>query len=315
MKKGQTCAAFVIYPEHNKYAWIITKIDKRLPGKQHKYQVRDEYYTDPKHELYIVDEKRVTPFPTINGKYRVGEKILAMWHDEQSNEWSTMLYVAVIIEKKGTNKLIIRYQGSDELIEIGVNYVAKFPPDFDLSVDNNDDETSEKEANDSNDPEEENPTTEKIEKDQINEKEVTEQEEDKKKETPEKKKDEEEQENNSTDIQEDHEHEQRRIRFMFNEPAPVEKMEIQCLKDEDFTELAGPPTPPVRMHTVKGTPLLDSLEDPELFSQEFYSHITGSGKLSAPKIKSTGKSFINQHSNIKCGRLSLILGEWSNSHT
>lgn len=318
MKKGQTCAACVVYPEHNKYAWIITKIDKKLSGKQHKYQVRDEYYTDPKHELYVVDEKRVTPFPIHNGKYKVGERILAMWHDEQTNEWSTMLYVAEIVEMKSSKRLLILYQGSDETVEIDVDHVTKFPPDFDLSNESFYDEPAEGEPTDNAHTDDDNAAADTADADQTTDKresESTEREEDRNFEKTENGSNEEDRTDDAQDISDDADQEQRRIHFLFKEPAPVEKLQIQCLNDKDFTDLAGPSAAPPRMTTVEGTPLLDSLSDPELFSQDFNSHITGSGRLSAPKIRSKGRSFLSPQTGIQCGRLSYILGEWSNTHS
>ncbi|KAH0787658.1 SGF29 tudor-like domain-containing protein [Histomonas meleagridis] len=284
LKNGQICAACVIYPELESYQWIVAKIEKKGVGK--KYVVRDEYPDDPKYEIYTVESNRITPFPSSSTDYKPGDKILALWHDEETNQWSTMFYTATVVEKKSANKLVILYKGSVEPTIIDTNKVTKFPPGFDLQTES---ETEE--------PPKETENTEKADA-------TTEANQDSTNSPKEK-----EEAEIQAKIHESQEN--RRINFMFNKPMQVEKTQIQCLKDEDFTELAGPKKEFKRMETQKGTPLLDSLEDPELFSQNYYTHITGSGRLSAPKSHLKGYSAFVNGTQGECGRLGMIFGEWS----
>ena len=275
LRVGQTCAACVKYANEDKYSWIITKVERKLSGG--KYVVRDESDPQEGFETYTVESNRIAPFPAPADDYQVGDRVLALWKDEEENEWTTMFFEARVVAIKSDKKLTIVYKGGEKF-DLGENKVTRLPPDFDLD--------SEETGN------EEEQSKEASEEEKVEEK--PEQEEVKPKMSP------------HTEALE-----RRRVQLMFNKPAPVEKRQIEGLTNDDFTSLAGPIHEPEVMRTEPGTPLLDSLCDPELFDQEQVAHVTGSGVVSIPERKSAPSHSVLLQGGVKCGRIGLILNEWT----
>ena len=130
---GQTCASCLYYPDCEAYAWVITRVEKKL-GKG-RYLVRDEFADDPKFDRYEVESNRITPFPYTNDKTKVGDHILAVWHDPQTNEYSTMLFEAIVEKTPQNNKITIRYKDSPATVTLDINLTTRFPYGFDLDTD------------------------------------------------------------------------------------------------------------------------------------------------------------------------------------
>lgn len=433
LKNGSNCAACVPYPETDADCWILTKVDKRLPGN--KYLVRDEYADDPKYETYTVDSSHITPFPsTLNEEYKKGETVLALWHDEDTNEWSTMFYNAEVADSSSNDPKMVQllYSGTDFVVDVEKNKIARLPANFTYTkVEENEDRTSttateepsednlqkpgsdkkgrfpkeESNAPDSISPsqavlntansEEATTNTDKTEpttEEKLNVKSqeettsnaesgevsaktedssvlpqnissptqastsgeieasepkanetVTDQtvatdsnETNENETTPENsiqtqsaddgsKSDDqasseksrrskpiskENSANNSEESIKPLTPEDRRVKFMFNKPKVVERPQFKCLTNEDFTELAGPKQELVRMDTKEGTPLLDFLQDSELFNQENLLHVTGSGVISVANVERGNEKSGLAEGRVPCGRLKRIINEW-----
>jgi hypothetical protein len=130
MLAGDRCAACVPDPERpNSTAWIITRIERVLPTGQ--FVVRDEYSqsADPDSGLYTVPSTRITQFPAVGQTYAPGDRVLARWCDEDSHEWSTMFYEAVIVSINGT-RLVVEFPGSASQAETEPSRVTRFPAGF-----------------------------------------------------------------------------------------------------------------------------------------------------------------------------------------
>jgi hypothetical protein len=288
LRIGQTCAACVSYSDTGTYSWIITKIEKKSAGN--KYIVRDEYAENSDYDTYTVESNRIAPFPAANEDYKAGERILALWHDDESNVWSTMFYEATVMVVLGDRKLSVLYKGSDAAIELDAHRITRFPPDFDLHEP--DPEPEEKEIPDS--PPAATPPAGSPRPSPLNT------------------------DDDTSEAQAGHQKmetlpasvEKRRILFMFSKPQEAERAEIEWLSNEDFTSLAGPEKEAERMRIEPGTPLLDSLADPDLFSQDVLTHVTGSGVLSVPGVEPPRAQSILLSGPVRCGRLGWILNEW-----
>ena len=83
---------------------------------------------NPKH--VSVESNKIAPFPYDITDYKPGDKILALWHDEESDLWTTVFYPATVVEKKNSNQLAILYEGSEKLVVIDTSKVTKFPHGF-----------------------------------------------------------------------------------------------------------------------------------------------------------------------------------------
>ena len=283
LRVGQTCAACVKYADTGTFSWIITKVERKLSGG--KYLVRDESDPQEGFETYTVESNRIAPFPAPpSDDYQVGDRVLALWKDDEDNVWTTEFFEARVVAIKADKKLTIVYKGSEKSTEFDLNEnkVTKIPPNFDLFS----------QSDTENEEEESKPVSEEEHPKEITEVQSTP---DEKPKIP-----------PHTEALE-----RRRIQLMFNKPAPVEKRQIQGLSNDDFTELAGPVHEPEVMRTEPGTPLLDSLGDPELFDQEQVAHVTGSGVVALPERRPAPSKSVLMSGNIKCGRLGWILNEWA----
>lgn len=133
LRTGQICAAFVPYQDEEKCDWIITRIEKSLPNGD--YVVKDEYSETQQFKHYTVKPNEVTHFPAINSAYVPGEKVLALWYDKDSREWSTMFYEATVLEVEGPKKIIISFTGSPDLrVQTDDQRLAKFPSDTEMQT-------------------------------------------------------------------------------------------------------------------------------------------------------------------------------------
>ncbi|KAK8896343.1 hypothetical protein M9Y10_014241 [Tritrichomonas musculus] len=107
----------------------------------------------------------------------------------------------------------------------------------------------------------------------------------------------------------DDESTERRVIFT-SSPLQMQAINVQKLTNEDFDKLLKPNVPIRRLKSVKGTPLLDFLNDPDLFP-EVNPHITTCGSLSLPNaIRAPDKESGLLNPNAHVGRISKILYEW-----
>lgn len=129
-RKSQICAACVQYGGQEKYAWIITRFERAIDDG--KYIVRDEYANHEQLKTYTVEPNRIIPFPIRDAVYEPGERILALWCDQETGEWTTKFYQAVVLKADRCAKLTIQYNESDTTVEIDHANVTKFPESCDL---------------------------------------------------------------------------------------------------------------------------------------------------------------------------------------
>jgi hypothetical protein len=307
MKVGSTCAACVEYSGQAGFSWIITRVEKKSTGN--KYVLRDEYAERPEFETYTVESNRIAPFPAQNEDYRVGERVLALWRDEDTNQWSTMLYRAEVKAVKSNSRLSLLYKGSDpsSIFDVELKQITKFPPDFDL----HDSDFNEAEAPDQPDTAAPSTATPPGGSDRTSgagtDDEVPDAAPRPAPQSP-------SPSPRAAAAEQTAAIEARRVAFMFSIPRPAEGSEITHLTNDDFAALAGPEREPELMRTEPGTPLLDALEDPELFSQERYSHVTGSGVIRLPSADGPPPQSRLLAGPIRCGRLGWILHEWRQPH-
>jgi hypothetical protein len=305
LRPGQTCAACVAYADSGSRSWILTKVDKKASGS--RYIVRDEYADDEQYETYVVEANKIAPFPTPNEEYKVGDRVLALWRDEESNEWSTMFYPADVVAIN-SHVVTLLYKGSESKITVDDTKITKFPEGYDFASDN-----EEPSADESSGPSDTAQSTELVEP-------VTEQKLPNPS-SPTNKTTGSSQTNTEDETAEPHTQvrkihpeiaamEKRRLTLMFNKPNQTERPMIQPLSNEDFTSLAGPVKEREPMRTEPGTPLLDYLNDPDLFVQEHFAHVAGSGVISVHICGGKGKSALLS-GPVKCGRLGLIFNEWN----
>ena len=330
LRNGQNCAACVYYSSTNEYSWIIAKVEKHQTNG--KYLVRDEEPDDANHALYVVNPNRITPYPTEDVKFNIGDEVLALWLNVQTNEWSTMFYPARITSVKSDMIVDVVYAEGDDPVQIETARLARFPLNFDQPqqiLDNNPNtsvtedsalstppESPQDQPNNSAPPENAPRSGHhtrggkghhRVEKVDRGTKEVK---------SDDMKSDKSKSPSpppaNLTNAQKKI-HETRKPVFIFNKPQQPEKQEIPALDDEKFNQLAGPRVEIPRMHAEKGTPLLDSLQDPMLFRQDA-PHETGSGFMFVEVKNQPNQNpgiFQDKNSKPQCGRLGRIFGEWS----
>lgn len=249
---GQACASCLYYPDCEAYAWVITRVEKKQ-GKG-RYLVHDEFADDPKCDHFVVDSNRITPFPYVGDKLEVGDHILAVWHDDETNEYSTMLYEAIVDQTPQNDKIKIHYKGSTNIISIDVNHTTRFPPGFDLVVDPKDTKKPRGTPEDKQSPQE-----------------------------------------------------KRRIKFAKTGIIDPPTLPIT---DEDITRLGGPRIPFHVDEAHFGTPLLNFLSNPQLFSLDS-PHLVTTGVIVAQRPKDTPRPSKILSGQLTNGRLAHIFNQWS----
>lgn len=324
------CAACVYYQngtDEPSYQWIKSKI---VSQKGNKYIVLDEEAEDKQKKKYTVESCRISPFPNVDQEYKIGEKVIALWFDDESGEWSTMFYLAKVVEPSSNGIVKLQYQETDSPREVDETKICKIPTDFDLADSSDQEEEEQVEAEEKKESE----TTE-VKEETEDKVEVEVKEEAPPTPPPQKspspsppppppasKTPQHSSQTNTEDETADvvtpppeprhpvQIEEQRRLHLFFNKPEQTERQPLKILDDEDFTNLAGPEKKIERMHTLPGTPLLNCLEDPELFTQERSTHMTGSGTLAIDRTIETNIESALLSGQVHCGRLGRILNEW-----
>jgi hypothetical protein len=129
LRPGQVCAACVPDAETNEPVWIITRIERRLASGS--YVVRDEDSQSPTFDHYTVSPNLITHYPATDENYIPGEKVLALWYDDESKLWSTMFYEAIVISAEAKTKIVIEFPGSSVQVQTDSSKLTRFPAPVD----------------------------------------------------------------------------------------------------------------------------------------------------------------------------------------
>jgi hypothetical protein len=293
----------VSYAGSGGFAWIITRIEKKSSGN--KYIVRDDYAEESEFDTYSVESNRIAPFPAPSEDFKIGDRVLALWKDEEAGEWSTMLYDAEITKISSDHRVTLLYRESDSPIDVDVNRITKYPLDFDLYHKMEEQRAEDKTPSIGSHATTSDSATEPLPVRDSHGGSTSDDGSEFQKGDGQVKK---------TLSAHTEDQEKRRLQFMFTKPAESKKPELQCLSNEDFGELAGPPKEIRRMRTEFGTPLLDRLADADLFVQNQITHVTGSGVISVPGIEPPKGSSALLRGPVRCGRLGWIMNEWRSPH-
>lgn len=101
----------------------------------------------------------------------------------------------------------------------------------------------------------------------------------------------------------------RHIEFTSN-PIETQTVNFKRITNEDFDRLMPPNIPIKRLHSVEGTPLLNFLNDTNLFT-DVNPHITTCGSLSIPNARrAIDRDSALMNPDVHVGRISRILYEW-----
>jgi hypothetical protein len=253
---GDVCAACVPWSKSEKPSWLVTRIESISPDGS--YRVRDEYPESDDAEIWDVQTTEIATFPAKPSQIQSGSKVLALWYDEDSNEWSTMFYEATVLEATGTN-ILIEFVGSSLPVQTDVSKLALLPEEIEI------DQMAPEEP-----PIEQTATS-------VEEPEV-----------------------------------QKKLIFSLA-PVATSDSHFEPISDEELSKLLPPVTPPRRVQSIEGTPLIDMLNDSDLFPADGF-HITVNGSLVVTNIADNEDVECGlMNPNIKVGRLTQILHEWRNS--
>jgi hypothetical protein len=277
-----SCAAYVPYSGTSSYLWIVGRIESK--AHEDKFIIRDEYPEDSNFQIYKIESRRVSPFPSPDESYSVGERILALWHDKEANVCSTVFYEASITGMPAKGKLKVIYKGSHTEIESATFQVTRFPMDFES--DYSEEETEQETEQEAQQEIEEPPAPSVSLQSEVK----------------------------AQDLKFYERLEKRRIAEMFGQPNKWHDPDFEVLQDGDFTSLGGNVREVKQTQAKEGTPLLDLVEDEERARMRGgwgLSHVTGTGILTVPRVKGEEGRSILLSENVKCGRLSRILHDWT----
>lgn len=320
---GQVCAACVPYMDGS--AWILTRIEQRLPSGD--FVVCDEYDESQQNLRYTVPANHVAEFPTARADFRAGERILALWYDEEGCEWSTMFYEAVVVDAGSDGKVLVEFAGSAVDVRIDASKIARFPGDFDMAIgapSAQSDAAPRNSAQRAHTDRSDRASEKRVangERESTNAKGRKRRERDERK-REERKREEQEREEREREEREREEREaeedvqrvnmQRRVYFVSSDAAQRDECAAAPagIADSDFCALLPRSNQIRRLHSREGTPLLDLLNDGELFPQSSF-HLTVNGKLSVPNYAPRSDCQCGlSRSDAGVGRLSRILHQW-----
>lgn len=255
LKKDETCAALVPIDGSKSFEWIVARFVKYVDDD--KYLVRDEEYTDPESEQYVVTHDRIAPYPVADAIYEPGEQILALYYDPEDNLWTTTFYEAVILNARRGSRLTIQYKESSTEFEIDSSRVTKIPNAIDPKT------LVWEDVKEESMPEE-------LKK----------------------------------------EKEDRSVSFFITPEKNEPQGQIDPITDEELKAIANKRPLPERRRAVKGTPIIDCLQNEEIFSKSV-PHIASSGRvrqIQTQERETLPSGILEGHES--CGRLSFIINEW-----
>lgn len=333
LKKGQQVAVYVHFEDEEEPKWIMTKIEKKI--NNNLYMVHDEYADDPNKERFRVEASNITMFSHPSSGYEPGEHVLARW--KNPGDWTTVLYDAEVISVNKGGTVTLLYQGTEDQIVVNTNKITKYPPNFlneEEEIGEEEEEAkgeSEAEEQIENNEKQEEAVQVKSEQSEVNLSEEPEMEAAPPTAVTSSENQEDEEVQNSTPAASSppqspqpmppsssqevfipvQEEVKRTLAFTFDKPEPVESTKIRLIDDNELKSLVKDAPDPEKVTAIEGTPLLDCLEDPELFEQEI-KHTTASGMMYRKNMKPhVFKSALMDGQ--KCGRLGHIIQGWVDS--
>eukprot|EP01089_Gocevia_fonbrunei_P018484 TRINITY_DN624_c0_g3_i2.p1 TRINITY_DN624_c0_g3~~TRINITY_DN624_c0_g3_i2.p1 ORF type:complete len:266 (+),score=67.63 TRINITY_DN624_c0_g3_i2:322-1119(+) len=128
---GQRVAACVPYTKSGQ-EWIVASVVS-FDEERRTYVVKDEYPENRKLTQWKdIAGYKVIRFPSEEEEgFEAGEKVLSLWYIQDSDEWSSMFYDAVVVHniKKGEGRgtVHLRFNGDDEVYDIDVKKLVKKP--------------------------------------------------------------------------------------------------------------------------------------------------------------------------------------------
>ena len=230
------------------------------------FYVRDEVANGNELSLFTVTKDEITQYPDLNSPYNEGENILALWLNNETRTWSTVFYDAIVKEPPRDGKIMIQFSsGSSDQSPIIETELSKVAHKPDTS---NLESIS---ASYSGTLFPQSPNS------------------------------------NDPQLNDQLENEEQGLMFVYRlyqkksePPTPPAKID-----NDFFKKLAGPYEEPKRVKSTYGTPLLNILEDPDLFPKEsphFFPNGVVSVEVTPPEVKPAFSS----NEIRSCGRLSHI---------
>ncbi|CAL5970152.1 SGF29_tudor-like domain-containing protein [Hexamita inflata] len=98
--KGQSVAAKVDY--NNQACWVIAKVLDY--NKQNKTYLIEDLIPEDKAKQWTVSRYQLVQFPQNLKKIQKGQRLLALWYEEEINHWTTIFYPCQAIEVYQENK-------------------------------------------------------------------------------------------------------------------------------------------------------------------------------------------------------------------
>mmetsp|Transcript_5117 Transcript_5117/g.12804 ORF Transcript_5117/g.12804 Transcript_5117/m.12804 type:complete len:269 (-) Transcript_5117:65-871(-) len=127
IKSGQHVAAKVPYTKRTD-EWILATVRHYVPDTE-QYMVKDLHPDSSKKEdTWFVHDEFVYPFPSPNTEsYRAGDRVLSLWYLPDDDQWSTMLYEAVVTRSAGVSApmVALRFDGDDSIYETEKSKIVK----------------------------------------------------------------------------------------------------------------------------------------------------------------------------------------------
>lgn len=128
----QSVVAYV--PIEGEMNWILASVIRKNTEEQ-TYLVEDIVEESPgqRRVSYTVPANRVAHFPQHGVSYKVGDRVLAVWYETSTQNWTSILYPATILEAYPSTEIPdsvvvkVRYDGDPKVSYINALWVIKAP--------------------------------------------------------------------------------------------------------------------------------------------------------------------------------------------
>lgn len=134
MQKGQSVVAYVKVPYDDEMCWILANlIESEAADGMCVVEDIVEEHPNMKRESYRVDSKYVVKFPQRGAEYKAGDRVLAVWYETNTQNWTSILYPATVLQAYPStnipNSVVVklRYDGDPKISYINALWVIAAP--------------------------------------------------------------------------------------------------------------------------------------------------------------------------------------------
>lgn len=134
MQKGQSVVAYVKVHYDEEMSWILANVID-IEASTGMYVVEDVVEEQPnmKRESYKVSPQHIIKFPQKGAEYKAGDRVLAVWYETSTQNWTSILYPATVLDAYPSTAVPssvvvkLRYDGDPKISYINSLWIIAAP--------------------------------------------------------------------------------------------------------------------------------------------------------------------------------------------